>query len=240
MNRNLTHTRQVVLSATVALISYAFSGPLAAGPIRVLAWDDQVASMRIALVDAAGSKEVQGMHPSKRTKIYQISAGGDAAAVEVIGKITPDGKPCREKLVIPDTVKRPLLVVLPDEKAVSGIRLHVIEDDESGFPWGSTRFVNATGRKLVFVAEKKALELPNSWNPVQLTPVGEERNIEVRLFFRDEPQKPFYSSVWQYRKGIRTLVFLVPGTDPRLGPVAMKVIPENHLIEKQVPDASVP
>lgn len=239
MNITSIHKPGRFQSAAIALLSCVLAGPLlTATPIRVLAWDEQVASMRIALVDAAGSKEIEAMHPSKRTRTYQISAGKEGVSVEVIGKKNADGKPCREKLAIPENSTRPLLLVLPDGKSASGIRLHVIEDDANGFPWGCTRLVNATGKKLVFAAGKKAVEVPDSWNPVQVDPGGEERNMEVRLFFRERPEKSFYSAVWQYRKDIRTLVFLVPGTDPRLGPVAMKMIPENRLVKEPEPVAA--
>ncbi|RYD31280.1 MAG: hypothetical protein EOP87_15035 [Verrucomicrobiaceae bacterium] len=194
--------------------------PSGAVPIRVLPWDDQVASMRIALVDAAGSKEVEAMHPSKRTRTYEVSPGEQGAVVEVVGKKTPDGKPCQEKLVVPANAKRILLLVLPDGKSTSGIRLHVIEDDETDFPWGSTRFVNATGRKLVFSAEKKAVEIPASWNPVLVNPGGAERNLEVRLFFREEREKSFYSAVWQYARDVRTENLLFHISDPEGNPAA--------------------
>ncbi len=228
-----THPSGGILLVATPLLSLLMALPLVATPIRVLAWDEQVASMRIAFVGASGNQEIQAMHPSKRTKTYEVAAGTEGLAVEVIGKKTSDGKPCREKLVIPENSKRPLLLVLPNEKSASGIRLHVIEDDESNFPWGSTRLVNATGRKLVFVAEKKAVEIPPTWTPVMVDPGGSARNMEVRLFFRENREKSFYSAVWQYERDIRTLVFLVPGTDPRLGPVAMKMIPENRLLKEQ-------
>ncbi|RYD48559.1 MAG: hypothetical protein EOP85_03300 [Verrucomicrobiaceae bacterium] len=188
--------------------------------------------MRIAFVDGDGRTEIEAMHPSKRTKVYQVSVGEEGAAVEVIGKKTADGKPCVEKMSIPENTKRPLLLVLPNEKAPSGIRLHVIEDDDKDFPWGSTRFVNATGRKLVFAAENKAVEIPPSWSPVMVDPGGADRNMEVRLFFREERQKSIYSAVWQYAADVRTLIFLVPGTDARLGPVAMKMIPEDKRVRE--------
>jgi hypothetical protein len=238
----MTRKNQLVnmLKFTIPLVLCLVANPLVALPVRVLAWDDGVASKRLALIDASGSREIEAMHPSKRTKVYQTSPSKEGMAVEIIGKKTSDGKPCREPLVIPENSKRPLLLVLPNEKAASGIRLHVIEDDEAGFPWGSTRFVNATGRKLVLGCEKKALEIPDSWNPVPFDPGGGERNFEVSLFFRDRPEKPFYSAVWQHDKSVRTLVFLVPGTDPRLGPVAMKMIPEDRKVIEAASRAADP
>lgn len=225
-------TRNPSLGKILCLVLPVLCGPLLAMPVRVLAWDEQVAAMRIALVDGSEFMEVTAMHPSKRTRAYEVTPGPDGIFLEMVGKKTADGKPVREKLAIPPNVTRPLVLVLPDGKSASGVRLHVIEDDVKGFPWGSTRLVNSTGKKLVFAAEKKAVEVPATWTPVLVDPGGAERNIEVKLFFREKPEKSFYSAVWQYKRDIRTLVFLVPGSDPRLGPVAMKMIPEDRLAKE--------
>jgi hypothetical protein len=40
-------------------------------------------------------------------------------------------------------------------------------------------------------------------------------------------EQPLYSAVWEYDANIRTLVFMVPGADPRLSPVVFKAIPED-------------
>ena len=56
----------------------------------------------------------------------------------------------------------------------------------------------------------------------RLLPMGRP---EVSYFF-DEPEVPIYSAIWEQRRDMRSLVFLVPGQNPRLGPVALKMIPE--------------
>ena len=50
----------------------------------------------------------------------------------------------------------------------------------------------------------------------------------MKLFFRDQPEQPFYSAMWEHNTFQRMLVFLVPGEDARLGPVAIKAIPEDR------------
>ncbi len=108
----------------------------------------------------------------------------------------------------------------------------------SSFAWGSSRFINATGRQLVFGYEKKIVALPASWTPVQADPGGDTRNMEVKFFFRDEPSRPFYSGIWEQNSELRMLVFPVPGEDPRLGPVAMKMIPEDRRLVKAAQEAA--
>jgi hypothetical protein len=211
---------------------------LHAVPVRVLAWDDAIAGMRLSLGDAKGSTVIESMHPSKRTRIYQLTAGEKPLVVQALDKKDPEGKPYTSEIKIPEAIKQPLLVILPDEKAPTGVRLFVLDDDTSSFAWGSTRFINATGRQIVFVYEKKMVALPASWTPVQADPGGETRNMEVKFFFRDEPARPFYSGIWEQNNELRMLVFLVPGEDPRLGPVAMKMIPEDRRLVKAAQDAA--
>jgi len=128
--------------------------------------------------------------------------------------------------------------ILPDEKAASGIRLFVLEDDAKDFAWGSTRFINATGRKVVFVYEKKRVDLPASWDPVQSEPGGDSRNMEVKFYFFDQPARAFYSGIWEQHPDLRMLVFLVPGVNPRLGPVAMKMMPEDRRLLNAAAEAA--
>jgi hypothetical protein len=216
------------------------SDPLHALPVRVLAWDAEIAAMRLALVDSKGSTPIDAMHPSKRTRIYQIATGEKPVVLEALDRKGADGKACTSEVKIPEGTKNPLIVILPDANA-AGVRAFVMEDDVSNFAWGSTRFINATNRELVFESEKKTLALPASWNPVQADPGGETRNMEVKFFFHDEPARPFYSGIWEYNSELRMLVFLVPcvdsqlasGVDPRSGPISVKMIPEDRRLMKQ-------
>lgn len=63
---------------------------------------------------------------------------------------------------------------------------------------------------------------------MQAEPGGVARNMEVKFYFREEPARPFYSAVWEQSPDLRTLVFLIPGNDPRLGSVAMKMVHEDR------------
>jgi hypothetical protein len=213
---------------TIPVLAFCLSLQLQAVSIRVLAWDSEIAEKRLAIGDSKGTTVIEAMHPSKRTGVYQLAAGEKPPFIEVLDLKGPDGKPVTSEIKMPEGVKKPLLVILPDEKSASGIRLFVLEDDNQDFAWGSTRFINATGRKLVFVCEKKRVDLPASWDPVQTEPGGTGRHTEVKFFFIEQPARAFYSSIWEYHPDLRMLVFLVPGEDPRMGPVAMKMIPEDR------------
>lgn len=128
-------------------------------------------------------------------------------------------------------MKSPLLVLIPDEKSPTGLRQLVLEDNISDFQWGSIRLVNATGKKLVFKWDKKLAVIPPSWTPTDVTPGGANRNMGVQLFLAEKPDPPLYSAIWEQRDEFRNLVFLVPGDDPRLGPVAFKTITEDRRVQ---------
>lgn len=213
---------------TIPAVALCLSAQLQAIPIRVLAWDSQIAAMRLAIRDSKGATVIDAMHPSKRTGVYQLVAGELPPVIEVLDLKGPDGKVVTGEIKMSADIKKPLLVILPDEKAATGLRFFVIEDDARDFAWGSIRFINATGREVVFGCEKKLVPIPAAWNPVQAEPGGATRNMEVKFFFRDQPARAFYSGVWEQNPDLRMLVFLVPGEDPRLGPVAMKMIPEDR------------
>ncbi len=213
----------VVMIATLMMSQW-----LHAIPIRVLAWDDGIAARKLAIGDSKGAVPIEAMHPSKRTLPYQVTVGEKPITVQALDKIDKNGKPTASEVIIPEGTKEPLLLLLPDVKSATGLRLLVLEDDAPHFPWGGIRFINACGKPLVFAYENKALSLPASWTPVVVNPGGHNRNMETRIFLPDQPKPAIYSSIWEQNQNVRTLIFIVPGEDPRLGPVAMKMIPETR------------
>jgi hypothetical protein len=217
----------------MAFASLLLCQGLQAIPLRVLAWDDEIAARKLAIAGAKEFVTIQAMHPSKRTKVYQVIGGDKPVTIQALDKTDKDGKPATCGILLPPAIKQALLVILPDAKAATGLRLVVLEDDAPNFPWGCSRFINACGRKLAFVYEKKLTALPVSWEPVLVNPGGDNRNMEVQIFLFDDPQRPIYSAVWEQRQEVRTLIFIVPGEDPRLGPVAMKMISEDRRVKER-------
>jgi hypothetical protein len=213
---------------TVIVTTLMLSQPLHAIPLRVLAWNDEIAGRKLAVGDAKSSATIDAMHPSKRTRPYQVAAGDKPVVIQALDRTDKDGKPAASQILIPPGTKQPLLLLLPDEKAATGLRLYVIDDDTADFPWGGLRFINASGKKLAFVFEKKTVVLPASWTPVSVNPGGVRRNMETQLFIFDQPAVPIYSAIWEQQQDVRMLIFIVAGEDPRLGPVAMKMISEDR------------
>lgn len=214
----------------VAIVLGSLSS-LSAYPLRVLAWDEVIAARKLAIVHSKGNEALTDLHPFQRSKVFQITvAEGTPAVIQALDKTDPEGKPAVAEIKIPEGMNKPLLILLPDPKAPSGLRLLALEDDLTGFKWGSIRLVNATGKKLVFKWEKSLMAVPAAWTPIQVVPGGADRNMQIQLFLHDQPDPPLYSAVWEHRETYRNLVFIMPAEDPRLGPVAFKFINEDRRV----------
>ena len=117
---------------------------------------------------------------------------------------------------------------MPDNDHPTGIRLFIVDDDPAGFRWGTYRFLNATPKEIIVQFDQKAVRIPGGWKPIDFNLGGANRGLGVRVALADAIEKPLYSAVWEFNADVRTLCFIVPGTDPRLSPVAFKSIPESR------------
>lgn len=227
-----------MMRLVVALFVFGHALASAAAPIRVLAWDAEVAARKLALASGESVLEVVDMHPEKRTPVIRLKGDGPVV-LRALDKNDAEGKPLERACPIPEGTNRPLLVLMPDKGDPTGLRVFVFNDDPAGFAWGTYRFLNATPKELVVQLEKKAVKVPTGWKPVDIDLGGETRGIGARVALAESIEKPLYSAVWEYDTGIRILCFIVPSTDPRLGPVTMKAIPEDkrtlELEEKAAP-----
>jgi hypothetical protein len=218
-----------MISRFILLLLIGCGCASAAPAIRALAWDYEVAERKLALVSGESATEITGMHPMKRTGPIRIKGKGPFVVRALDRNPGADGKPIDRPVTIPESVQYPLLVVMPDEKHATGVRLMVVDDNPAGFRWGSFRFLNATPKDLVVQMEQKAVKVPTGWKTVDLDLGGERRGVGARVALAEAISKPLYTAVWEYNEEVRTLCFLVPGDDPRLSPVMFKAIPEDKL-----------
>lgn len=203
---------------------------MAASPPRVLAWDDEVAARKLALVAGEGLLEIKDMSSARRTGPLRIKGAGPLVIRALDKPAGADGKPAERACAVPENVEKPLLVLLPDETHATGIRVLVVDDNPNGFRWGTYRFLNATPKELIVQLEQKAVRVPTGWKITDLSLGGDNRGVGARIALAESIEKPIYTAVWEHNNDIRTLCFLVPGTDPRLSPVAFKSIPEDKVM----------
>lgn len=200
--------------------------------LRVLPWDDEVAERKMSIAYGSKVLDMGYLHPSARSQAISIPKEVVDLRLETNDRKGDDGKPLAVKLTIPAGTKTPLLLILPDPKAKTGLRTIIIEDDLSAFSWGTFRLINVTPKELAFRWDKKAKSVPPGWKPVIVSPEGKSRNLEVFVYLKEDLEKPLYTAVWEHRSDMRQLVFMVPSTDSALGPVEFKFVPENRMAEE--------
>lgn len=220
-----------ILLPSITLTCLLCCHSLHALPLRILAWDDSVAARKLVILSSKGTQELDRLHPLQRTPVYQISGTVDAPPViQALDKVGPDGKPATMAIKIPEGLKNPLLLLLPDDKSPTGLRQFVIEDSVADFKWGSIRLVNASGKAMIFNWEKKLIKVPASWAPMDVSPGGKSHNMEVLLFLEDQPQAPIYSAIWEHREEFRKLVFIVSNPNQSESRVSFKFIVEDRRV----------
>ncbi|MBB5353187.1 hypothetical protein HNR46_003441 [Haloferula luteola] len=214
---------------TRLLFALLFVGGVArALDVRFLAWDDQVAAREVvASSGKSGGKSIADLHPLKRTEAVSVTPVEGQLLLRTPDRTVEDDKPAEMSVALPEAFHRPLVILLPDPKSPTGLRGFALNDSPEGFTWGTFRMVNATPKPLNLIFGKKRLRLPTGWKPVDVDPDG-ETSLPVGLALSEDPSTPLYTSRWSASPDIRRLVFIMPGTDPRLGPLAMKIIPEDR------------
>jgi hypothetical protein len=200
-------------------------------PLKFIPWDDATASRKIGLQNASGITELKYLHPHKRTEQVEGSASKESPLrLVALDRLDPEGRPTQLDIKLSPDLKSPLILLLPDSKHPSGLRLFVIDDNPANFAWGSYRFINATGKELLVRLEKTVKTIPDKWTPVDLKPGGDMRNMAMQIAAREDLNAILFSSVWEHNPDLRKLIFLVPGTDARTGPIAFKIIPEDRRV----------
>jgi hypothetical protein len=199
----------------------------AANEVRILAWDDSVATRPLAWIQGEEYIEISGLHPLRRSKSYPLTGSDAPVVIRALDRMQGEEKTAAElRCAVDPKFRRPLLILLPDPVAPSGLRGLVIEDDMSSFGWGSMRFVNASGTDVVVQVERKAARVPAGWKPVDINPGGLSRNVGIRIALAGTIETPAYTSVWDHRDDARSLIFVLRGGESRLGSLVVKAVPE--------------
>ena len=195
--------------------------------VRILAWDDAVAARSLAWIEGGEDIEISGLHPLRRSGAYPRAAHDAPVVIRALDRPPGEGKAVAELRCSVDAgFRRPLLILLADPVAPSGLRGLVIEDDTSSFGWGTMRFVNASGQDVIVRVERKTARVPAGWKPVDIQPGGISRNLEIRIALERSIDTPAYTAVWDHHEEARSLIFVLRGADSRPGSLAVKAIPE--------------
>ncbi|WP_193211389.1 hypothetical protein [Luteolibacter marinus] len=201
--------------------------------VRFLAWNDEIAERKLST--SGKNDEIEGLHPLERTRDYKVEVEEGAFKLMALDKAAGEEGVPALTVKLKEGMLHPLVLLLPNPGASTGLSAMVIEDDASSFKWGSVRAFNATPRNLALSIGDTGKLLPKGWKPVDYQPAP-DKTLPVTILLPEELKKAaskrslLFSTVWTGESDVRALTIIVPGTDPRLGPVAVKVITEDRRV----------
>lgn len=215
---------------TVILMMLLTAFRVSADDPRILAWNDEIAARDLDWITGEDAVPIRDLHPAKRSPAFPRPEKDAPVVIRATDRGRGgDGEPVELRCPLPAKLERPLLLLLPDADAPSGLRGWFVEDDTDSFPWGAQRFINTTGSDLLVKCEDARIRVPAGWDPVDLDLGGDDRNIGVLIGKRRGDQSEIlYTSVWNHRADTRRIVFLVEGDGKRLGRIALKTVPERR------------
>jgi hypothetical protein len=209
------------------LAALGFCNVAAAGSIRFLPMNVELAERKIGLQDRKGITELKELNPKKRSQVYSFAEGETPPSLVALDRQRPMGKPSGVEIILTQGLKSPLVLILADPDHPSGLRVIVMEDAEEGFAWGSLRFVNTADKPFMIRCDSDTIAIPESFGTSDIKPGGEARNIGVQLFSDKEPDAVLYSSVWEHDPNLRKLIFIMASGEPGSKDLSLEIIPQD-------------
>lgn len=219
-------TRFALLASALVMV-VGFSEVMHAASIRFLPVGDEVAERKIGLQDGKKLIPLEDLSVRKRSKAYTCKIDKKPIVLVALDRQRPNGQPSGVDVTIAPEMKSPLVLILASADAPSGMRVMVLEDGNTDFPWGSLRFINTTEKPFMIRCENETKPLPGELKPIDINPGGEERNLGVQLFTEAEPDALLYSAVWEHDPNLRKLIFIAPQADPAQKELKLEVIPQD-------------
>ncbi len=137
-------------------------------------------------------------------------------------RIDEEGKPIVEAVVmVPNDASRLLLLFnkLPKHNEQGHTyKVVAIKDDYEGFEFGSFKFINASNKELAINISGEQLLINQSVTKVVKVDPPEKGDVSIQIFARDDKGawKSNYANGWGHREDLRTLVFILNGTNGRI------------------------
>lgn len=216
-----------ILSTCAIVATLGHFSAINAAPVSFIPLDEEIAALNLAVKDSKGTKPLKDLSPQKRTATYNCVIGKTPLQLVALDK-----ENSTVDISIPEEIKTPLVLILSDADAPSGLRTITVDDGSEGFSWGSLLFFNSTDKPLSLRFEKEVKAIPEGFTPVQLVPGGETRNVGVQLFSEDAPDTILYSAVWEHDPNLRKLIFIVPAAEDESRTFELKIIPQNRRVSE--------
>ena len=143
-------------------------------------------------------------------------------------RVDNDGNPIPEAIAkVPNGATRLLLLFNKLNKVEENglnYKVTVIKDDVNNFKFGSFRFINTTKKDVaILLEEERFLVEPTGIETLEVEP-PERGDLSIRIATKDidGEWRSNYSNGWGHRSNLRTLVFLVEGSNGRINPLRFR------------------
>ena len=210
----------------LAIAIMALVAPVTAAELRFVPLNDEIAGREIAVRDSKGTTGLMELSSRKRSEPYNCVAGEKPLELVALDR---DG--AAAAIDLPESIKAPLVLILPDSDNPTGLRALAVEDSDSGFPWGTLMFVNLSDGPLVVRCDKEEVTIPVGDKPVLVMPGGAGRNVGLQIFKKDQPDAVLYSAVWEHDPKLRKLIFAVTASDDAAKASQLKIVPQDQRAE---------
>ena len=132
-------------------------------------------------------------------------------------RVDEEGKPIAEAIAeLPIGATQVLLFfnkLKNTDESGQNYDVSVLKDDHSDFPFGSFRFINASGKKLAIQISEEQLTLAvGESKTVKIKASTKDLGVDIGSYVEEEDKwQKGYSSMWGHRENLRTLVFIANG-----------------------------
>jgi hypothetical protein len=224
------HSRPLAIAKGL-IVTIALCQLTHAAEIRFLPLTEEISERKIGLQDDKALTPLLDLNAKKRSKAYNSKSAKKPLMLVALDRERPNGKPAGVEFTLAPGMKAPLVLIFADEEDPSGMRAVVIEDGSEGFPWGTLRFINTTGKPFMIRHDKDTKAIADGSDPLDINPGGEARNMGIQLFSEDQPDAILYSAVWEHDPNLRKLIFIIPSADPATKEVKLEIIPQDKRVK---------
>ena len=167
-------------------------------------------------------EEQQYLHVTKLLRSPEYSYPEGSSIIFYGKRLNAEGEPLPEAIAnIPEGATRLLLIFSPvREQNTQGLsyKAHVLRDDLDRFAFGSFQFINVSNKKVAIDLEGKRFMLERgAFKVLQVKPpkLG-DLSIKIAAQGNDGNWNPNYTNGWSHRSDLRTLAFIVDGSNDRV------------------------
>jgi hypothetical protein len=190
--------------------------------IRFLAWENEDTKLNLTL--RSGEEQVvENLDCFDMTT--PLTYQGPAAMLFSSGPMDSDGKNVFALRVNPEW-KKILVLVGVDAKHPSGMRMMALDHSTRSFPWGSYRIINTTGKALKMRLGSKLLAIPKTRKSLTVK-LNQKSGMIKMIATLAGSTTPFFGCISEHRQDTRKILIFSRQSDRRLGPLALRIIPER-------------